>query len=923
MRKLLLSLALLVAGAMSVWAQIQVSTSVTDPEYQYFITNGNNAKVGKNAVNSDEAGRFAFYAVENVENAYYIYSLDETKWFDYEMKESYGGQKNFVKLSSEKGNYFYIESCAKTTGYYQISPYTSNDKANIYLNYFQGVDGTSTLGLWTANGDSDKGSRYIFTSEIEYTLTDVAGNVFTGSYVGVGGTTMPTITGVAGHEITNPDWDGNKLTATISFPVTVSSAEKTNGTTLTIFNDQKFLRADGTDIKVQTTGVKALDLAAMWAIYPSFENGKFTFTIKNLSTGKYIYSDATEASHDSKGTVILSETASKFVITGDRDFCFDGKTLFLSINSTNDTNVWLGVYGRQHGGTNIYTPTTYGTEANPYLINNVNDFVLFRNSVNAGETTYNAEGVYVALGADIDLDGQDWSVNIGDDCNVTFDGIFDGQDFTISNLTATETATKADGYICSGLFGAIAGNAVVKNFTIENVTINAEYVGNNVAAVVGFALNAKGSIENVTVTGEIKINAPEVTGVGAILGYDYYSPTLKVEGCEVIGAEASASSIIAKSYAGGLVGYASSKIALNGNTVENVTVTGTASVGAIAGIMLVGSSAADNTVMSVAVSATGELWANSAAVVAGTITSNGGVTISNTTVESVTINDTEFDDSEEEDPYASVIVGGKLVEHPTEPIAKVEAKIGDTYYATLEAAMAATGDDEVELLVEKSIVLNDGEAYTYTKGAYDVDVEYSRDLIPGIWNPVYLPFDFDLESDKFEVAEFTSAEGATVTLTKLDANEFGKIDLFANIAYVVRPIGDNTTLECSIWGSIFKNEEVNQDLGNGFSVRGNYSVLKGSNLGAYDRVVSTNGKWGVLKEESTLKPFRLILSVPEDFTPEQSAAISMRVLDNTTGVEETIMDGQEAIVIYDLMGRRVETMTEGGIYIVNGRKVIR
>ena len=48
----------------------------------------------------------------------------------------------------------------------------------------------------------------------------------------------------------------------------------------------------------------------------------------------------------------------------------------------------------------------------------------------------------------------------------------------------------------------------------------------------------------------------------------------------------------------------------------------------------------------------------------------------------------------------------------------------------------------------------------------------------------------------------------------------------------------------------------------------------------------------------------------------------MRVLENTTGVEETIMDGQEALVIYDLMGRRVETMTEGGIYIVNGKKIV-
>ena len=565
--------------------------------------------------------------------------------------------------------------------------------------------------------------------------------------------------------------------------------------------------------------------------------------------------------------------------------------------------------------------TGEGSAASPYLINNVDDLILFRNSVNAGETTYNAEGVYVALGADIDLTDQDWSVNIGDDCNATFDGIFDGKGFTISNLTSTETAKKADGYICTGLFGAIAGNAVVKNLTIENVTIDAQYVGNNVGAVVGFAWEASGSIENVTVTGDININASAVTGVGAILGYDYACKSLEIKDCKVIGTEGS-SIVGGKAYVGGVVGYASSKIALNGNTVENVTVTGTASVGAIAGIMLVGSSAADNTVKSVAVSATGELWANSAAVVAGTMTSDGTVTISNTTVEDVTINGTEFDDNEE-DAYASVIVGGKLVEQPKEPIAKVEAKIGDIYYVTFDAAMAAQGNDDVVLLVEKAITLDDEKAYTYTKGAYDVNVKYKRTLIAGIWNPVYLPFDFDLASDEFEVAVFTSAEGATVTLTKLEANEYGNIDLFANTAYVVRPIGENTTLDLGIIGLISKNEEKVQDLYNGFSVRGNYSKLTGADLEDNDRVVNgKTGNWGVLMSESYLKPFRLILSVPKDFTPEQSAAISMRVLDNTTGVEETIMDGQEALVIFDVMGRRVESITEGGIYIVNGKKIV-
>ena len=326
---------------------------------------------------------------------------------------------------------------------------------------------------------------------------------------------------------------------------------------------------------------------------------------------------------------------------------------------------------------------TIADDPSTLYITNLDELIEFRDDVNAGN---DYAGMTVYLAADIDMAGIDWSVNIGDDCSATFDGTFDGQGHKLMNLTSTETAQKTDGYICTGLFGAIHGNAVLKNFTIENVTINTgDYTGNNVSAVVGFAYNVTGSIENVKVTGSININAPKATGVGAIIGYDYYSPALTVNNCVVAGN--AGSTILGKSYVGGAVGYASTKIALNENTVENVSVTATGSVGAIAGIMLTGGSADANTIKNVALVATGELWANSAAVVAGTITSTGAVTVANTVVENVTANG-----------VAASLVGGKLVEKPTTPIEKVEARIGNKYYATLEGALVAEGN-EVTLLV--------------------------------------------------------------------------------------------------------------------------------------------------------------------------------------------------------------------------------
>ncbi|MBO5704196.1 MAG: hypothetical protein J6R91_06495 [Bacteroidaceae bacterium] len=568
-----------------------------------------------------------------------------------------------------------------------------------------------------------------------------------------------------------------------------------------------------------------------------------------------------------------------------------------------------------------------GTEANPYLIKTIDHLVYFRNSVNAGETKYNAEGVYVALGADIDLAGIDWSVNIGDDCSATFDGIFDGKNFTISNLTSVETAQKADYYICTGLFGAIGGKAVVKNFTIENVTINTgDFIGNNVAAVVGFALQAKGSIENVHVTGNININAAKATGVGAILGYDYYSPSLKVVNCSVKGNDNS--SIFAKSYVGGLVGYASSKIALNGNTVENVSVTGTGSVGAIAGIMLAGSSAADNTVKNVALTASGELWANSAAVVAGTMTQNGNITVANTTIENVTANG-----------EAAPVVGGILVEKPTTPIVKVEAKIGDTYYATLEAAMAAEGDDEIVLLAEYT--LDDVVDYTFTKQATGT-VTYERTFANhGVWNAMYLPFEIPVSMllENYDVAYINDVRS-------YDNDDNGEIDnmtmevikisdesatLYANHPYLIRPKTEEAkafsiTLEDATLYAAEESEFVCSSMYTEFAVTGTCSLRTADELNDY-LVVSTEGEW--VKSTTDLRPFRLTLKMtnrngsPVKVSGEAMKAIRIQVRgeEGTTSIEGVEFEGSQADVIYDLQGRRVVAPTKG-VFIINGKKVI-
>lgn len=341
-----------------------------------------------------------------------------------------------------------------------------------------------------------------------------------------------------------------------------------------------------------------------------------------------------------------------------------------------------------------------GTEEDPYLINNIDELILFRDSVNSKDTKYNAPNVYVALAADIDMSGVDWSVNIGDDCAVTFDGIFDGKNHKISNLTSAETTQKTDGYVCTGLFGAIYGTAQIKNLTIENATINTgDFTGNNAGIVVGFVYSGKGSVENVKVTGDIKVDAKNVYAVGSIVGYAYYGAPI-IKNCSV---EANDGSYIkAVSCAGGIVGYGGNADVIN-STVKNISIEGAGLTGGVAGLLLADGSVQGATVENTKLSVTKELWVNSAAVAVGTIAGEG-VSVSDVTYENVTANE----------ETVSRMVGSAYAEKPSTVVPAVHARIADKYYTTLNKAIADVKEGETIEILEGEFNLGT-DVYTVDK----------------------------------------------------------------------------------------------------------------------------------------------------------------------------------------------------------------
>lgn len=483
-----------------------------------------------------------------------------------------------------------------------------------------------------------------------------------------------------------------------------------------------------------------------------------------------------------------------------------------------------------------------------YEINSLEEFIAFRNEVNAGNSF---EGMTVRLNVDLDLNALDWTENIGN-AEHPFEGIFDGQGNTIKNLYLVSRPGVARDYL--GLFGVISGGAVIKNVVLEDLYFVPGGGGQYVGTIVAYASNG------VTIQGNV-VNKLEVKGT---------------------------------EYVGGLVGYASNNVVIVGNTVQNLTVQGKISVGAIAGKILAGAEVVDNKIVDVLVIASDD--ASTAAVVAGTF--EDGVIISRTDIQGeVKVNGTSVN---------SNVLGTAV-------------KVGDVYYTTLEAAYNDESSDvaSIELLGEHKL----SEAVSYTQNKDVVvngDLTYTRNLTTH-WNPLYLPFEYEFDAEKYDVAEFTSADGTTLTLTHVE----GINVLEANKAYVIRPKSEEArNLEINLDTKTLMAATTNIiDLNNGYSVKGNNIKYSGADFrtefGDYSLVVGTNGNWGKLKETSTLKPFRLILTIPSG-----AGAVSMRFVKGTTVVEEVELDMQQAEAIFDLSGRRVETMTEGGVYIVNGKKVI-
>jgi hypothetical protein len=216
---------------------------------------------------------------------------------------------------------------------------------------------------------------------------------------------------------------------------------------------------------------------------------------------------------------------------------------------------------------------------------------------------------------------------------------------------------------------------------------------------------------------------------------------------------------------------------------------------------------------------------------------------------------------------------------------------------------------------------------------------YERYFDDTEWQTIVLPFDVPVANltDQFEVAYIYNAsyrdEKAVIDFVVIDENSAIKT-LRANYPYLVKakatgwnnivvekaklmPTTEVETLDCS---SVFEK----------FSFIGSYATVDKETLDAtkgYFNLIS--GAWSQL---GTVNPFRFYMQIEKrdgsafEYPGTEAKAIRMRQVNangEATGIDSVgAVTEQNSGLIFDLHGRRVVDPKKGGLYIVNGKKVV-
>ena len=349
--------------------------------------------------------------------------------------------------------------------------------------------------------------------------------------------------------------------------LTLNNVVATNCTEgITIGGASKKVNITGTTIKSETYAIRADGAGSDFTIEDSTLEAKVPVVVRKVN-------EDSKPSFTFKGTNTITESnpTSYWFVAGETEYMGTSDEMPETAGQVsvtlNDTGLrYEDVYG------NYYELAGEGTADNPYTIANLYELKFFRDAVNAGNTY---QGKYVKLTGNIDLaEGQtrgaeesNWTP-IGNSTN-KFQGTFDGQNHTISNLKIYDVELEY-----AGFFGYTS--ATIKNVKVHNVDINAY---SHVGAIAGIVYT--GNVDNCHVSGTINLVSQYAYAAG-ITGYGYVT----VKNSSVIAEDTGIIKVVEKTGAGGITGWrGEGNTGIYNCTVKNLDITAWSNVGGITGFL--------------------------------------------------------------------------------------------------------------------------------------------------------------------------------------------------------------------------------------------------------------------------------------------------------------------------------------------------
>ena len=278
------------------------------------------------------------------------------------------------------------------------------------------------------------------------------------------------------------------------------------------------------------------------------------------------------------------------------------------------------------------------------------------------------------------------------------------------------------------------------------------------------------------------------------------------------------------------------------------------------------------------------------------------------------------DNSKGSDAAASALINNENVYSVTEYTYDAEDFVVDPNYIA-------------ELTIDDA----EGENYTNDTEKTVGTLTYKRTLINGKWNALYLPFKVELTDEllaNYDFADYNQMISSDTNGDRVpDSFEmelfiYTSGTLYANYPYFVRPKNEEA---CSLNlvltdATLYPANEISlvtSSVKNTFKLSGTYSAMDEAALaGKY--AISIDGDWSYTV---ALKPYRLYLTITDNngafvtSGASKSVRIVVRGEDGTTEIEGVYENPTEDM-IFDLQGRRVLEPQKGGMYIINGKKVI-